>query len=819
MIRKIAVGCLVVAMACAAQVVPAASKKKAAGVAAGSPDTVAATSAAAPASKAPAAAAPPAAPAATTPQGSAAPAAKAPAASAQSAAPAATTPQGTAAPAAKVPPASAQPAAPAAKPPAAQAAPGAPAAPTTVPASGPPDSGFVLNLQNASLPQVIEILARRLHINYILDPRVKGSVTLNTHGEMKRVDARALLETILRINGAAMVQVGDIYRIVLVADVGRLPIPPETEAKNFPEDERMMLNLVFLKYATVAELSKLVEPFIGEGAKMVSYEPANLLLILDNARSMKRTMDLVSVFDNDTLASQRVRLFEVKHGRPSDLARELDGVMKAVSLGGEKAASTVHFLPIDRINTIVAIAPNPGVFAQVEDWLNRLDIQPKATAGAVDNYVYRVKYGWAQMMAMGIMQLYMGFSGYGGYGMMGGYGMGGMGMGGYGMSGMGMGGYGMGGYGMGGYGGGGYGMGGYGAGGYSSTYPVSAATGTQSTATGSAAAPGSPDQTGSYLSAGVSGGMPPATKIPRVIPNVMDNSLLIQATPQDYEQILKLLEQLDVPPRQVLIEAKIFEVNMQGEFSGGVQAYLRNVNAGLPSSFNGARQFQATSSTASDAAGNLAMTAGMLVGNSRQLLGILSANQQNKRAKLISAPSIIATDSIAANLNVGDSVPTLSGSLTGAVTGTASVATAYQNVQTGVTLNVLARVTPSGIITMKIEQQVSAPVAPAAGSAIQTPSFQNRTLNTQVTVQDGDTIAIGGIILDTDTLSSSGIPLLHRIPLVGAAFGSKSVTKARTEMVIFFTPRVIYDTNQITDASDEIKSRFKKLRPMFQEER
>ncbi|HEX8984080.1 MAG TPA: type II secretion system secretin GspD [Bryobacteraceae bacterium] len=767
--------------------------------------------------------------------------------------------QAPAAPAPKPAPAAQTPDAAAPKPaPAGTSAAQAPAAgetPKTAPAAAPADSGFVLNLQNASLPQVIEILARRLRINYILDPRVKGSVTLNTYGEIKRVDTRTLLETVLRINGAAMVQVGDIYRIVPVAEAARLPLAPQTDAKNLADDERMTLNLIFLKYATVAELSKLIEPFLGEGARLVSYEPANLLLILDNTRSMKRTMELISVFDNDTLASQRVRLFEVKHGRPSDLSRELEGVMKAVSLTGEKGSSAVRFLPIDRINTIVAIAPNPGVFAQVEAWLTRLDLEPKVTAGTVDNYVYRVKYGWAQMLSMAIMQLYLGYTGYGGYGMgmggygmgmMGGYGMGGMGMGGYGMGGMGiggiggmgiggmgigglgmggyglggmgMGGYGMGGYGMGGYGMGGYGMGGYGMGGYGmGGYPQPAMPFGQQTAAGSAqpGSSGTADQTGNYLSAGGGYGVPPASRIPRVIPNSLDNTLLIQATPQDYQQILKLLEQLDVAPRQVLIEAKIYEVNMQGAFSAGVQAYLQNQNQALPAALNGSRQLQAN--TAGATAASLTMTAGLLVGNSRQLLGILSANETNKRAKLVSAPTIIATDSIAASLNVGASVPTLSGTLQSGLTGTGSVATAVQNVQTGVTLNVIARVTPSGIITMKIEQQVSAPVAPDPKASIQTPSFQNRTMSTQVTVQDGDTIAIGGIILDSDTLSSAGIPLLHRIPVIGAAFGTKSLSKERTELVIFFTPRVIYDTNQITDASEEIKSRFKRLRPVIQE--
>jgi len=712
--------------------------------------------------------------------------------------------------------------------------------PTRQPA-GQSSAGVVLNVQGASLIDIVDMLARQLRINYILDPRVKGSVIINTYGEIRNVGARALLETILRINGAAIVQVGDIYRIVPVGDASRLPIEPQVDAKAFPDDERIMLNLVFLKYATVGELFKLLQPFVGEGGTMTSYEPANLLLIMDNSRNMKRTMELVQLFDNDTLASMRVRLFEVRNGRPSDLAREMDTVMKAVSLGEKESA--VKFLPIDRINTIVAIAPNPGVFDQVGAWLTKLDIAPKATAGTKSNYVYRVKYGCASSLASAIMQLYVGYP----------YGMGmGMGMGDNcsltsssltpgGLSSGGGGGYGGGGYGGGGYGGGGYGgygggyggYGAYGGGMYGSAYgggmygggmaALAAAGPANAAAVGAAAASqaqnaaaatpmSSPDQTGSYLGYGAQF-FGPGSKVPRVIPNPMDNTLLIQATPQDYQEILKLLEQLDVAPRQVLVEAKIYEVNLQGEFASGVQAYLQSLNAAQPSGWT-SNALQAISSGTSTT-----LTAGMLVGNSRQLLAVLTASEQHQRVKLVSAPRLIATDSIAATMNVGDTVPTLTSQAAGNITvgGNSTVFQGISNVQTGVTLNVLARVTPGGIVTMKIQQDVSAPVAPAAGAGIQSPSFSQRSFTTQITVQDGDTIAIGGIISDSDTYSTSGIPILNRIPFIGAAFGSKSVSKSRTEMVVLMTPRIIYDTNQIVEASDEVKSGFKKLRTLMKE--
>ena len=93
-----------------------------------------------------------------------------------------------------------------------------------------------------------------------------------------------------------------------------------------------------------------------------------------------------------------------------------------------------------------------------------------------------------------------------------------------------------------------------------------------------------------------------------------------------------------------------------------------------------------------------------------------------------------------------------------------------------------------------------------------------KTVQTQVTVQDGDTIAIAGIINETESTSSVGIPLLNRIPILGLAFGQKSLTKARTELILFITPRVIYDSNQLADASDELKVKVRSLQKMMKQQ-
>ena len=247
------------------------------------------------------------------------------------------------------------------------------------------------------------MLAKELKLNYALDASIVkgGTVTINTYGEVRDLDLRQLLEDRSGMNNLAMVQVGDIWRIVPAATVAHQPIEPVTQSDSskFTEDEHLVLNLVFLHYMTAAEMQKILTPFAGESAQITPYEPANLLIILDNSRNMKRTLDLINMFDSDSFAGQRVRAYEVKNGRPTDIKKELDDVFKAYALSTTaKGAGAVQFVALDRVNMILAVAPNPGVFTEVDTWLAKLDIPAKVTAGSVDNHLYKLKYQRAEVL-------------------------------------------------------------------------------------------------------------------------------------------------------------------------------------------------------------------------------------------------------------------------------------------------------------------------------------------------------------------------------------------------------------------------------------
>lgn len=701
-----------------------------------------------------------------------------------------------------------------------------------------------LSLQNVSLTEVIDQLARQLRINYILDPAVKGNIVLNTYGDTSNLDAQNLLNLILRINGAGMVQEGEVYRIVPLKTVPKiLRSESESNPRNVPEDEQLMLNLILLKFVTVDELTKVLNEFVGENASMYSYAPANLLFILDSRRNMRRTMDLISMFDSDTFANQRVRLFDVKNTKPSDLQKDLDRVLKSVSLDGK--TTSVRFLPVDRINMLIAVAPNPGIFVTVEDWLKKLDVPVKVTAGGDNqNFVYRVRYGRAECLAVALTQLF-GIGGYpgGGYGGFGG-GFGG-GYGGYPGGGFG-GGYPGGGFGAGypggGFGGGGFGGGGFGGGGGGSSYgnqnsfnnsfggsggcfgqgsmgmgmgygggmgmgmgygyPAFGGYAAQAPAT----APGQPGASplGAGATAQTNDGQPQAPSV-RVVANPLDNALIIQADAQQLQNVLKILKDLDIPPRQILLEARIYSVALSGSFSSGVTAQFQRrttANRQLTAGLN---------SVGGLAAGTLQV--GTLVGQSRELLAFLNLSENASRIRILSEPSLIATDSIPASITVGTQVPVQTATASVAA-GTSTVTQSISSRNTGVTMQVNARVNPSGVVTLIINQEVS---RPGAGAGTLTPSFEQQVVQTQITVQDGDTIAIGGIISEDSTNSTTGLPGLIRLPYVGGLFGNKSTSRSRSELIIFMTPHVILDESDLIEASNELKDRVKKLRKYVKE--
>ena len=640
-----------------------------------------------------------------------------------------------------------------------QEAPAAAAAPQV--AQVGPSAPIALHLENAELLQVVGIIAAELQMNYVVDPQVEGRVNINTLGELQREDLFPLLQMILRINGATAVRTGNFYRIVPLQDVQRLPLEPliDPAAADLPQDDRMLMNIVPLQYVAAADMTQILTPFLSDGGHLFNQQQGNILIITDSSRSMRRLLELVALFDSETFLGRRARLYPVTHSEALRLAAELQEVFSAYALSG--GAASVRFVPIERINSILAVTASPGLYPEVQKWMEQLD-QPYRESG-IRNFIYKVENAKAEDLASVLSTLHgnVPYAPYPQAAM---------------------------------------------AGAAAPPAPGMASLSQQGEATPQLALPQMGLPGSSFQATGLAA-EPAVLSHVRIVPDPVNNQLVIQATAQEYEEIRQTLRDLDIVPRQVMIEAKVFEVDLSGALSAGVSAFLQN------------RSDAQRKPTGSIAAA-LNVSVGTLIGRTRELLLFLNAAELRSQARVISAPSLLASDNIAASISVGTEIPMLtSQALVGGAQsqGTNLFTNTIQNRDTGVLLNITPRINSSGLVNLVINQEVSSPLAAAAGG-IQSPSIQKRSISTQVVVENGETIALGGIIQETRTLSSNRVPLLGRIPILGMLFGSTSVSSQKTELIILLTPTVIRNSLEAQRATTELRDKLKELQRVLAEE-
>jgi general secretion pathway protein D len=302
----------------------------------------------------------------------------------------------------------------------------------------------------------------------------------------------------------------------------------------------------------------------------------------------------------------------------------------------------------------------------------------------------------------------------------------------------------------------------------------------------------------------------------RIVPDEINNMIIVQCTPSEWEEVRETLKELDVIPRQVLIEARIYEVDLNGGLSMGVSAYLQNRNATTPGLNQNERKLQTYFDAA---AGGLVGSVGQLVGRTRELLVFLNAQENRGFTRVLSAPTILASDNQDARIQVGSEVPILTSiGFTGAqAQGGGSVFTnTISNKDTGVILAVTPRINAGGLVSLRISQEVSV-AQPPANAAVPSPTIQKRSVTTNVTVQDGETIALGGIIQEQTIYSRIRLPLLGDIPYLGGLFGNTSLSKTRTELIVLLTPKVISDVGDAIDRTEDLKNELKGLRKILRQ--
>jgi general secretion pathway protein D len=295
----------------------------------------------------------------------------------------------------------------------------------------------------------------------------------------------------------------------------------------------------------------------------------------------------------------------------------------------------------------------------------------------------------------------------------------------------------------------------------------------------------------------------------RIVADPANNALIITAKYQEYQEIETVIKELDILPLQVLIDATIAEVKLTDNLKYGIKWYF---NSGNYAGGLGIKDiFGASKDSIAGAASQYGLTYFMNFGKEVKVL--LQAEADKGKVNIVSSPSVMVQNNQEAAVRIGDQVPILTGqygNFTGgaATTTTNPVYSSYNSVQyrdTGVLLNVRPRVNSGGLVSMDIIQNVSNVNKSAQVEGISSPTIAQRQIKSNVSVQNGETLVLGGLIQENTGNIRAGVPLLYELPVIGDLFGKTDMTTDRTELVVLLTPRIVDTSSKGREVSNEFR--------------
>ncbi len=617
------------------------------------------------------------------------------------------------------------------------------------------DGGKVtLNFENADIAQVARVVfGKVLKENYVIDPGVKGQVTIQTAKPMSRESVLTALQNILKIHGAKLLYNKGIYEIVPEAKlmVGNIGVGRFSAARGFS------YQIVPLEFIAAKEMSKILEPVSKKEGLVRVDEQRNLLILAGNTPELITMIELINIFDVDWLSGKSVGIVDVQYTDAETLSVELErilGINKDGPLSG-----MLQIMSIDRVNSILIVSTQPAYLSRVEDWVKRLD-RPSGGDGK-KFYVYQVKNGNAEELAATLNELFnMADKG-------------------------------------------------------KSVVPRKEATVAPDLAPMTAVTlplnknvsqktgkePGKLKQKDRSVMTNKEDEGELSGINTRILAAHDTNSLLIFSSPSDYHKIEAAIAKLDVTPLQVLVEASIIDLRLAGEFSYGVQWFFKNNNVG--GKYKGLGQVGEDLAFSSTFSYTVTDTAGMLRGMLRMLAS-------DGKVNVLSSPSLMVRNNQTATIRVGDQQPVSTAlvSQQGNV-----VASSVQFKDTGVMLEVTPRINADGMISLTVNQEVTdvGEIDDATGQR----SFLQRSINSSVAVNSGETLVLGGLIRENKAYTKSGVPFLKDIPLLGALFGQTVTSTTRTELIVMLTPKIVRNASEAKKVTDEYRRKLENLESSF----
>ena len=673
----------------------------------------------------------------------------------------------------------------------------------------PPEQGKAsLNFADMPIADVVKmILGDLLGENYIIAAGVSGTVTFSTARPVTPEQAFSILEMLLSWNNLALIYVDGQYSVVPAANAVRGNLTPRVGAAELARGYEV--RAIPLEFIAPTEMEKLLLPYAREGAILKADNARGLIVISGSRRELENYMTTIDVFDVDWIKGMSIGLITLEQAEAKTLAPELDQIF------GEQSQSPLagmfRFIPIERLNAIMVITPQRRYLDEAERWITRLD--KGGNQPGVRLYVYDVKNVKATDLADRLNDIF-----------------------------------------------------GSSSGGESSRADTSSAEGVApgmiptelSSSSGSSVElsnPGGPKSasdnkvsqpsnfspksssnrraTGVSGSSGGAGGDEGLAIVEgddiRITAVEENNQLVVRATPAQYEAIRGAIRKLDSVPLQVHIEARLLDVSLTNNLQFGVKWYFedaldRLVPPPVPDDGSGTTGGVSMLKNAinGDNFGEITSAGVNWIFAGRRAGALVSLLQSEGDVKVLSAPSVLVLNNTEANINVGIQIPVVSSyfnPITSPGGGSNVGQSQVQFRDTGIILNVKPRVNPGGLVFMEIKAEQS---TPGPASSVETfggnVPIDKKTIETEVAVQSGDTVMLGGLIQQNDNNSNSGVPGLKNIPILGKLFGASATDTSRKELLVLITPTVIRGgAEQARDLTEEYKKRFQGLSPLIED--
>ncbi|MDY1017771.1 type II secretion system secretin GspD [Pseudomonas coleopterorum] len=653
---------------------------------------------------------------------------------------------------------------------------------------------IVFNFTDQPIEAVINsVMGDLLHENYSIAQGVKGNVSFSTSQPVNKQQALSILETLLSWTDNAMIRQGDRYVILPSnqAVAGKL-VPQMPVSK---PSSGLSARLFPLRYISATEMQKLLKPFARDNAFLLVDPARNVLSLAGTPDELANYQDTIDTFDVDWLKGMSIGVYGLQRATVGELMPELQKMFGPDS--GMPLAGMVRFLPIERTNSVVAISSQPQYLSEVGDWIHTID---EGGGNEPQMYVYDVRNMKATDLAKYLRQIYgngqikddsaakvapglrtrslSSLNGNGGMGGTASTGMGGMGQG--------------------------QGMG-------NGNLQSQLQDGEEDS--GEEGMDETTDEAG--LEGGTAGAESGTAKSldesTRITAQKSSNQLLIRTRPAQWAEIEAAIKRLDNAPMQVQIETRILEVSLSGELDLGVQWYLGRL-AGNSGSTTVANTAGSQGALGGGGAGLGAADSLFYSFVSSNLQFALHALETSGRTQVLSAPSLVVMNNQQAQIQVGDNIPI---SQTTVNTNTSDTTlSSVEYIQTGVILDVVPRINPGGLVYMDIQQQVSDADNNGSADSNGNPRISTRSVSTQVAVQSGQTVLLGGLIKQDNSDTVSAVPYLGRVPGLRWLFGNTSKSKNRTELIVLITPRVVTSNSQARQVTDDYRQQLQLIKPL-----